>query len=127
MIVRILYMFIALAYSIGVTGMHVNLHWCSGELASMNINTLDHGSCGCDDEREADGCCADAGIYFKVDNSHSASSGSVLPAFVASAACLAPKVNLNYSFVGYQKAYRNIRQDVLPPPDIVKKNCCFLI
>jgi hypothetical protein len=127
MIMRLIYMFIALVYSVGVTGMHVNLHWCSGELASMNINTISDGACGCDDEDEADSCCADSELYFKVDNTHAGSSGIALPAFASYSVPETPiHIRTNF-FVDYKNAFQFLRQDFLPPPDILKINCCFLI
>jgi hypothetical protein len=124
--IRFIYMLVAFVYSVGVTGLHVNLHWCSGQLASMNINTLEHAGCGCDDE-EASDCCADAGFYVKVDNSHSAASGLVIPTL--SQVALISLTYLDLRTVSTSKfEFRNFFQSVdLPPPDLLVKHCCYLI
>jgi len=119
-------MLVAFVYSVGVTGLHVNLHWCSGELASMNINAIEHDGCGCDEDGATD-CCADAGFYVKVDNNHSAASGIVVP--MLSQVALIPLQYLVLKTVDQSKfEFRNLLQSAdLPPPDLLIKHCCYLI
>jgi hypothetical protein len=104
--------------------MHVDMHWCSGELASLTINSMHHSGCGCDDDELSDSCCADADLYLKVADNHSSQASSF-------------SFQLFYSLT--QPTEFSICEEIispneivyhtldLPPPDILNLICSYII
>ncbi|MEX1190230.1 MAG: hypothetical protein WED33_13305 [Bacteroidia bacterium] len=122
--IRLVHIVITVLYAFSIIGMHVDLHWCSGELASLEINSIHQPNCGCDDELESDSCCADAGIYLKVGDDHSFHAAK--KEFQAQAVILKSYV-AEFKKVVITKNFADTYTTDLPPPDILNRTCCFLI
>ncbi len=121
---KLIHILITSIYAFSITGMHVDMHWCSGELASLTINSIHHSGCGCDDDELSESCCADADLYLKVADNHSSQASSF-------------SFQLFYSLT--QPTEFSIYEEIisldeivyhaldLPPPDILNLICSYII
>jgi hypothetical protein len=120
-ILAILYMTIA-------SGVEMNIHYCMGEFASMELGKAADEDCSRCGMKAKAGCCEDESRIVKLEDSHQASflSWSVLPPMV---------VPSTYFEVGTSKAIAVT--DVLLPPShappgsydipVYLRNCVFRI
>lgn len=124
---QLIHITLILCYSISVTGMYVDLHYCSGDIAELSINYNGADSCCCDEDEESIGsCCFDKDYYFKVSDNQNYTpqsfqnfdSDELVQAnpFFLSAIVQEP----------FKKSKYQERQN-LPPPDIQIEYCTFLI
>lgn len=123
---KILHIILVLCYTVSVTGMYVDLHFCSGDLAELTINYNYNDGCCCGDEEETTSCCSDENIYFKVSDNQKSSSQKIPGCFPLKT--INPQV-LNVSLaafksVGFSKFLERIN---IPPPNFQVSFCTFLI
>jgi hypothetical protein len=67
----------AVLYTLITSGFTVNMHYCMGELASVDLHDTHNDSCPkCGMESKGD-CCKDEAKFVKMDNSHQAAKAFV--------------------------------------------------
>jgi hypothetical protein len=86
---KVLVSILAILYLAVASGVEMNIHYCMGEVASVEYGSADHGPCGKCGMESKKGCCEDETKIVKLQDSHQlaktnhvfqASGESVLPA-----------------------------------------------
>lgn len=68
---------LAVLYFTASSGVVLNMHYCMGKLASVNVENLSLKSCMCGPDEPKSGCCGDEIKVLKVKNVHQASVADV--------------------------------------------------
>ncbi len=121
---KFFHILLAIVYAFSITGMHVDMHWCEGELASVSINSMHQPGCSCSGEELSDNCCADAGLYLKVADNHSSPFSSFI---IQSLHVLTSTVDINIKIDTVSVSDFVFKALDLPPPDILQWICCYII
>jgi hypothetical protein len=122
--IKLIHILITSIYAFSITGMHVDMHWCSGELASLAINSMHHSGCGCDENEISDSCCADADLYLKVADNHS-SQASTFSLQLFCTLTQATEFNITEEIISPFEIIYHATD--LPPPDILSWICTYII
>lgn len=67
---------VLLIYSVSVSAVSLNLHFCGDYLNHISFGDDRHGKCCCDNKPRKDNCCEDVKVKFSVSQTHS--SGDVI-------------------------------------------------
>ena len=67
---------VLLIYSVSVSAVSLNLHFCGDYLNHISFGDDNHGKCCCDTKPRKDNCCEDVKVKFSVSQSHA--SGDVV-------------------------------------------------
>lgn len=65
-----------LIYSVSVSAVSLNLHFCGDYLNHISFGYENHGKCCCDTKPRKDNCCEDVKVSFSVSQAHA--SGDVV-------------------------------------------------
>jgi hypothetical protein len=61
---------LALLYLAVASGIEMNIHYCMGEIASVEYGSIEKGPCGKCGMESKSGCCEDETNIIKIDDSH---------------------------------------------------------
>ncbi len=67
---RIIALAVLLIYSVSVSAVSLNLHFCGDYLNHISFGNEDHGKCCCDNKPRKDNCCEDVQVKFSVSQTH---------------------------------------------------------
>ena len=119
---------LAVLYLAVASGVEMNIHYCMGEIASVEYGKSEKGLCGKCGMESKKGCCEDETTFLKIQDSHQSSQLSW--AFQVPVAELAVSPVLHSSFVYNSRSI--ITQPANGPPPgshlpVYIKNCVFRI
>ena len=127
---RVLPFFLLFFYLTSVSGMSLNLHWCGGKLASIDLFETDGHNCPCGTKGMKSGCCKDKVLVLKMNDAHKKND-----AFIQN---LSSQFNFNVPLLQTFN-FNNLCSPLVasipfyyPPPPEIKissylKNCVFRI
>ncbi|MDC1221523.1 hypothetical protein N8Z47_02520 [Salibacteraceae bacterium] len=117
----------AMFYLLSVVGYGLEIHYCLGQIADVNIAWLDT-SCACDDAHipETSNCCDEKEFFVQVKDEHQSSSVDF-------------KLDFDQPLIAIVDWMENPRQDIEDvewvnpnnngppePEDLYKQNCAFI-
>lgn len=119
----------AVLYTLITSGFTVNMHYCMGELASVNLHDTHNDSCPkCGMDVKGD-CCKDEAKFVKLDNSHQAAKAFV--DFSGNTISLAPVVMQPVWLTPVTETIilspRTHGPPITPSVPLYMSNCIFLI
>lgn len=79
MMKRIFLYLMVLIYVIPTVGMSMTMHYCGGELSSIELGFTNTKSCGCSVKSEKKGCCDDKTVTIKSDTKHQKTNEAKVP------------------------------------------------
>lgn len=68
---RFLALTVLLIYSVSVSAVSLNLHFCGDYLNHISFGDEGHGKCCCDNQPRRDNCCEDVKVKFSVSETYS--------------------------------------------------------
>lgn len=76
---KLVYSIITLVYLLVSTGMGINVHYCMGEISSVEFHESEKKTCGkCGMEEKKGGCCSNQKQFYKYDHPSKYQEGQVL-------------------------------------------------
>lgn len=120
---------IALLYTLITSGFSVNVHYCMGELASVELHGSQDERCGKCGMKSKGDCCKDEAHFVKYDDSHQvAKSGISLPApSPAEVMVLQPEWQATFSVSPVFTVWAPINAPPATGIPLYKQFCLFLI
>jgi hypothetical protein len=74
---KLLYSIITMIYLLVATGIGINVHYCMGEIASVEFHENESKSCNkCGMEERKGGCCSNEKQFYKYDDSYKSKESS---------------------------------------------------
>ena len=109
------------------SGMVMNVHYCMGKVASVNIDNFQAVCNKCGEKQERD-CCGTETKVVKLNETHNQSVNSFeLKSPVAQTATYADADFMTSVYTGLNKPVRTNAPPLLSPPRFFIKNCVFRI
>jgi hypothetical protein len=119
---------LAILYLAVASGVEMNIHYCMGEVASVEYGKAEKGLCGKCGMESKKGCCEDETKFVKIEDSHQLSQLSW--AFQLPVAGLPLSPVFDNAFILHHKSVFDQPANGPPPgshPPIYIKNCVFRI